>query len=281
MRGSVFAIAVVSFFLVGQFFSIPCCYGQMAQKGTLSTVAPVKQAATGEPFNPAHKETIREIVKEETSSWKALVGAVIAALIAIFGIAVWPLVRGLKKKAESRVQEIEELLNQAQMIVKDIKAIRDEAEKQAKRNSDEMKAKGRQILADLGDTFTPRPRYVFIQGESIESPSWQFDFVIFGTIGNALKGLLRTSGGAAFRELTEEEKEEHEWHESSLILHENRSITLERPLPGKLSGHTQSFHGKRDAATMTINAKTARVWEGHWSGYGAEGASGAFVVYLD
>ncbi len=203
------------------------------------------------------------------------------ALIAIFAITYRSSVGGLKKKAKSHITEIETLHDQATDIIDDLQTIRDNVKEHAEEYSAEMKATRDQFLADTGKTLARRPRYVLTQGGTPVDPSWEFDLVsLFDTGGTGpVNALLRTSGGAGFNGLTEEEKKE--WQECTITFHENRSITLERPLTGKWAGNTQHFRGNPGPTQRTIKGNTAMVWEGTWSGTGAENASGAFIVYLD
>jgi hypothetical protein len=287
MRLSALVIAVV-FFLSGQFLSVSSCYGQTVSTGNPPKVAPVVQAPTAPAFTPEQKETIREIVTKETSAWESLVGTylkigvgILAIIVTIFIFGVTHAVKSIKHKVTSYAQEAEKARDQAHKIVAELQTIRGNAEEQAEKYSTEIKAKGQEILADLGKAFTHRPRYIVTQGGGTAEPSWQFDVVLlFNTEGNSsVNGLLRTSGGTKLNEVTEEQKKE--WQECTVTLHENKSITLKRPLTGTLAGNTQNFKGNPGPAQKIIKDNTAIVWEGTWSGYGADKADGAFIVYLD
>jgi hypothetical protein len=76
-------------------------------------------------------------------------------------------------------------------------------------------------------TFTRRPRYVLTQGGTIAEPAWEFDLVVlfsFSTKGNTSEyGLLRTSGGAGFKNLTKDKKKQ--WDEFTIALNEDKRWT--------------------------------------------------------
>lgn len=136
---------------------------------------------------------------------------------------------------------------------------------------------GEQILADSGKTLTHDPRYVVTQGGSTVEPSWEFDLVPLSI--HSVTGQLRTSGGTEFNKLTEEEKKD--WQDFAVTLHENKSIIIQRHLSGKWAGNTQFFRSNSGPVQKTVKDKTAMVWDGTWSGTGADNADGSFIVYLD
>lgn len=279
MRVSVLAFTV-ALLLAGQSLSVSSCHGQTATQGNPPKVAPVGPASTPPVFSPDQREKIREIVREETSSWKSFVVVLPAILVALFGIILWQSVGGLKKRAKSHITEIAKCLEQANKIVAELQTIRDSAAGQAEEYPAEMKRRVEKVLADLGKTLTHRPRYVLTQGGTTVEPSWEFDLVLLFTIkgDSSMRGLLRTSGGSKFNSLREEEKE---WQECTITLNEDKWISLERRLTGTLAGNTQNFKGKPGSAPKIIKENTAMVWEGQWSGYSAGGVPGALIVYLD
>lgn len=287
MRGQLCAIVLLAIFLFSQFFYIQNCSGQIERKSDVKNTVPAeqpkfsKQQKTEPSLSYSQKDTIRRMIKEETESWKMLVGIVVTVLIALFGIVLWQSVRWLKKKAKSQVQEITSLLNQSRQLLESIEAVRHHVEEHAKKYSVEFENQGHKILANLGKTFSPRPRYAVTQGGNIEDPSWEFDLVIFGTNKQSeMKGLVRASGGNTFNTLSEQAKNSLEWHECIISLRPDNSICIVRPLIGEHSGKQQMFLGSFCNGRI-IKDKTAWVWQGHWQGYGAETDPGAFIIYLD
>ena len=169
---------------------------------------------------------------------------------------------------------------------------------QAAQCFEEIRTRGEEILADFGRTSANRPRYVLVQGGSIEKPHLEFEVLLLvattqvktvvNTIDLKLAGFLRLVGGTAYETFIKKDKNAREWHECFVTFNpKDSAITVERYLIGDAAGQVQHFHSKPPPSVKPIQTnKTAKIWEGLWSGKGAttnsgEKTFGAFIIYLD